>query len=307
MLSVSDEVAEALAAGQAVVALESALIAHGLPTPENLTTGRELEAIVREQGAVPATVGVIDGVARVGLSDDELARVAEGGAVKASVRDLPLAVSRSAAAATTVAGTIHLAHLVGIRVAATGGLGGVHRGASSTFDESADLSALATTPVTVVCAGVKSVLDVGATMERLETLGVPVVGYHTRTLPGFYVADAGVGLDWSVEEPREVAEVMAARDALGLAGRGLVVAQPLEDGRQLDPVVHDDALTRGLSRLVEEGVSGKAVTPFLLDHLREATEGATLRVNIEVVRANTRLAARIAVAWADHRRQRQGL
>lgn len=306
MLSVSEEVAEALAARRPVVALESALIAHGLPAPENLATGRELETIVRDGGAVPATVGVVDGTARVGLSGQELARIADGAPVKASVRDLPLAVSRSGAAATTVAATVHLAHLVGIRVAATGGLGGVHRGAWTTFDESADLPALATTPVTVVCAGVKSVLDVRATMERLETLGVPIVGYRTRSLPGFYVADAGVSLEWSVEEAGEVAEVMAARDALGLGGRGLVVAQPLADERQLDPAVHDHALARGLSRLAEEGVSGKGVTPFLLDHLREATEGATVRVNLDVVRANASLAARIAVAWADHRRQRQG-
>lgn len=305
MLSVSDEVAEALAAGRPVVALESALIAHGLPAPENLATGRELEATVRDQGAVPATVGVLDGTARVGLSEDELARIAESAPIKASVRDLPLAVSRSATAATTVAGTIHLAHLVGIRVGATGGLGGVHRGASTTFDESADLPVLAATPVTVVCAGVKSVLDVGATMERLETLGVPVVGYHTHSLPGFYVADAGVALDWSVEEAGEVAEIMAARDAVGLAGRGLVVAQPLPAERQLDPAVHDDALARGLSRLAEEGVSGKSVTPFLLEHLHEATEGATVRVNVDVVRANASLAARVAVAWTDRRRRRE--
>lgn len=306
MLSVSDEVAEALAAGQPVVALESALVAHGLPSPENLATGQKTEAIVRDHGAVPATVGVLDGVARVGLSEEELARIADVGSLKASVRDLPLAVSRSATAATTVAGTIHLAHLVGIRVGATGGLGGVHRGAATTFDESADLLALATTPVTVVCAGVKSVLDVGATMERLETLGVPVVGYGTRSLPGFYVADAGVDLDWSVEEPGEVAQVMAACDTLGLAGRGLVVAQPLPEERQLDPAAHDDALTRGLSRLAEKGVSGKSVTPFLLESVREATEGETVRVNIDVMRANARLAAWIAVAWADHRRRRQG-
>lgn len=305
VISVADEVAEAIAAGRPVVALESVLIAHGLPAPDNLATGRELEAVVRRAGALPATVGMLDGTARVGLTEEELARLTEAEPTKLSVRDLPLAVARGAAGATTVAATAHLAHRVGIRLVATGGLGGVHRGASTTFDESADLPTLATTPATIVCAGVKSVLDVEATMERLETLGVPVVGYRTRSLPGFYVADAGVALDWSVDEPRQVAETMAARDALGLGGRGLVIAQPLPDEAQLNPAVHDEALARGLERLSEEHVVGKAVTPFLLDHLHEATQGATLRVNVEVARANARLAADVAACWADQRRRRR--
>jgi pseudouridine-5'-phosphate glycosidase len=279
------------------VALESTIIAHGLPRPRNLAVARELEAAVRAAGAVPATIAVLDGQPCVGLDEDELARIATTDVAKLSVRDLPLAAARGADGATTVAATAHLAALAGIRVFATGGLGGVHRGARESWDESADLLALARTPITVVAAGVKSILDVGATLERLETLGVGVAGWRTDRFPGFYLTDGGFDLDWRVEGADEVAAAMAAADALGVQG-ALVVANPVDAAQQLDPEEHERVLGEGLAAAGAAGVTGKAVTPFLLDHLHRATDGRSLEVNIAVARGNASVAGAIAAAWA---------
>jgi pseudouridylate synthase len=297
---VSPEVRDALAAGGAVVALESTIIAHGLPRPRNLEVARELEAQVREAGAVPATIAVLDGVPRVGLDEGALERIAGEDVVKLSARDLPLAVARGASGATTVAATAHLAARAGIRVFATGGLGGVHRGARESWDESADLLALAHTPITVVAAGVKSILDVGATLERLETLGVAVAGWRTDRFAGFYLADSGHALDWRVDAPEEVAAAMAAADALGVHS-ALVVANPIAAERQLDPAEHDRALATGLEVAGIDGITGKDVTPFLLDHLHRVTGGRSLEVNVEVARGNAAVAGAIAAAWAARR------
>ncbi|MFC0531123.1 pseudouridine-5'-phosphate glycosidase [Phytohabitans kaempferiae] len=295
-IRVGPEVAEAQRAGRPVVALESTIVAHGLPRPENLRVAREIEEAVRAAGAVPATIGMIDGELLVGLDDAQLTRLATAdGVAKLSVRDLPVAAAAAVDGATTVAATSAVAVAAGIRVFATGGLGGVHREA---YDESNDLITLARTPITVVCAGVKSILDVGATLERLETLGVPVLGYGTRRFPGFYITDAGFDLDWSVETPEQVAAVMAAQRAQGVHIGGLVVANPLPLAEQLDPELHDRTLAEGLTRLRSEGITGKAVTPFLLAHFHAATEGASLAVNIRIILRNADLAARIAVAAA---------
>jgi pseudouridine-5'-phosphate glycosidase len=293
-----EEVADALRRGLPVVALESTILSHGLPRPRNLTVGREIEATVRAAGAVPATIGVIGGRVVVGLDDAQVERLALGdGVLKVSVRDLPAATAAGADGATTVASTAALAARAGIGVFATGGLGGVHRGFAETGDESADLGALARTPITIVCAGVKSILDVPLTLERLETLSVTVVGYGTTQFPGFYLSDSGFGLDWRVDSPAEVAAVVAARDALHLPG-ALVVANPLPVAEQLDPALHDRVLAEGLAGLGREGVTGKAVTPYLLAHFHEATGGASLDVNVRIILRNADLAARIAVASA---------
>jgi pseudouridylate synthase len=295
--TLSEPVREALDAGGAVVALESTIIAHGLPRPRNLAVARELEAAVRDAGAVPATIAVLDGEPRIGLDDDALERIASTDMAKLSVRDLPLAAARGADGATTVAATAHLAAHAGIRVFATGGLGGVHLGARESWDESADLLALARTPITVVAAGVKSILDVGATLERLETLGVAVAGWRTSRFPGFYLTDGGFDLDWRVDGPEEVAAAMAQADALGVDA-ALVVANPVDAAQQLDPAEHERVLADGLERARAAGISGKAVTPFLLDHLHRATEGRSLEVNIAVARGNASVAGAIAAAWA---------
>jgi pseudouridine-5'-phosphate glycosidase len=296
----SPEVAEALDRGGAVVALESTIIAHGLPRPRNLDVARALEADVRAAGAVPATIAMLDGEVHVGLEDWGLRRIAGHEVAKLSVRDLALAAARRANGATTVASTAHLAARAGIRVFATGGLGGVHRDARESWDESADLLALARTPITVVAAGVKSILDVGATLERLETLGVAVAGWRTSRFPGFYLADGGFDLDWRVDGPEEVAAAMAQADALGV-GAALVVANPVDPAEQLDAAEHERALADGLARAREAGVTGKAVTPFLLDHLHRATGGRSLDVNVAVARGNAAVAGAIAAAWAARR------
>jgi pseudouridine-5'-phosphate glycosidase len=287
------EVAEALAWGKPVVALESTLIAHGLPRPENLSLAHELEAIVREEGGVPATVGVMQGTPVVGLDEGELECIASGAEVpKLSVRDLAPAIACGSDGATTVASTALLASRVGIRVFATGGLGGVHRDAHETFDESADLTTLSRTPIAVICAGVKSILDVGATLERLETLNVTVVGYRTRRFPGFFVADSGFGLDWSVETPHAAAAVLQSQ----LHDAGVIVANPVAAEDQLDPDLHWRVLDEGLAALREQAIRGKAITPFLLDFFRTRTGGVSVEVNLKLVRANARLAAQIAAA-----------
>ena len=289
---------DANASGRAVVALESTIISHGLPTETSARTAREIEAAVRRAGAVPATIAVVDGAVRVGLSDDALVRVAEeDGVVKTSVRDLGPVLARRLTGATTVAATSYVAHLAGIRVFATGGLGGVHRGARDTWDESADLAALAAAPVTVVCAGVKSILDPAATLERLESLSVPVLGYGTDALPGFYVRDAGLPVPWRVDSADEVAEIMRARAALRLP-QGIVVAQPVAAADEMDRDLHDRTLTAGLAEVERRGVVGKDVTPFLLAWFHEHTGGASLAANVALVLANAELAAAIAAASA---------
>lgn len=297
-LQIHPEVADALETGRPVVALESTIISHGLPRPDNLRVAREIEQSVRDGGAVPATIAVVDGIPRIGLDDEALRTVAESDSVvKVSVRDLGTLVAKRGNGATTVAATSHLASLAGIRVFATGGLGGVHRGARDTWDESADLTTLSTTPVVVVCAGVKSILDVAATLERLETLNVPVVGYRTDRFPGFYLADSGFSLDWRVDSPAEVAAVMHARAALE-CDSGLVVVNPVAPEDELDRALHDSVLTAGLAAADQAGVRGKDVTPFLLDFFHTATSGRSLEVNVALVRSNARLAAEIATADA---------
>jgi pseudouridine-5'-phosphate glycosidase len=294
-MRIDPQVAEAIAAGRPVVALESAIVTHGLPRPRNLEVARELEAAVHDAGALPATVAVVDGEARVGLDDAALAALAEGDDVdKCSVPDLAPLAARRGHGGTTVAATAHLAARAGIRVFATGGLGGVHRGARDTWDESADLETLARTGIVVVCAGVKSILDVGATLERLETLSVTVVGYRTDRFPGFYLSDSGHPVPWRVDSPAELRDLTLAARELGTDDRAVVVANPLPDDEQLDPELHDRVLAEGLAAAERAGVSGKDVTPFLLDHLARETGGASLDANVRLALRNARLAAEIA-------------
>ncbi|MGW6458086.1 pseudouridine-5'-phosphate glycosidase [Streptomyces sp. NPDC055078] len=297
LTQMSEEVSEALAAHRPVVALESTIIAHGLPRPRNLAVAAELEGLVRSEGAVPATVAVLDGRIHIGLDKHRLERVAhEDGVRKLGRRDLAPAVAALASGATTVSATAFLAARAGIRVFATGGLGGVHREWTHSQDESADLRVLAQTPITVVCAGVKSVLDVPATLQRLETLGVSVLGYGTDRFPGFYLAASGEPVDWTVHSPEEVAEVVHAREALGAPESALVVANPVPESEQLDPALHDRVLGEALDECRERGIVGQGVTPFLLDFLTRRTDGASLEANVSAVRGNVRLAARIAAA-----------
>ncbi|MEU6290457.1 pseudouridine-5'-phosphate glycosidase [Streptomyces sp. NPDC046988] len=299
MLVVSEEVRAAIDAHEPVVALESTIIAHGLPRPRNLLVAGELEEVVRREGAVPATIAVLDGRPHVGLDKEQLERVAnEDGIRKLGHRDLPLAVAAGASGATTVSATALLAALAGVRVFATGGLGGVHREWTVTQDESADLGLLARARITVVCAGVKSILDVPATLQRLETLGVSVAGYGTDRFPGFYLSDSGHPVDWTLDSPEQVAAVMRAQDALDGPRSAFVVANPVPEEEQLDPTLHARVLAEALRACEAEGVTGQAVTPFLLDHLVRHTDGASLSANLAAVRGNVRLAARIATAWA---------
>lgn len=299
-LELTEQVREALATGAPVVALESTIISHGLPRPDNLRIAREIEAAVRCEGAVPATIAVVDGRVRIGLDDEALAAVAgRDDVVKAGVRDLAVIVARSGCGATTVASTAHLAALAGISVFATGGLGGVHRGAAATFDESADLVTLSRVPVTVVCAGVKSILDVAATLERLETLGVGLLGYGSNEFPGFYLTSSGHRLEHRVDSPEQVAAVMRARATLGTDSSALVVAYPLPSHEQLDPTLHDRVLRSALEDAAAQGIHGKAATPFLLAQFHQDTAGLSLAVNTTIVVRNAALAARIAVAAAQ--------
>jgi pseudouridylate synthase len=294
----SPPVRAALDAGQPVVALESTIISHGLPRPGNLDAARSFEALLTEAGVTPATIAVIDGVPRVGLSGADLERIAlDDDVIKVSRRDLPLAMAGKRTAGTTVAATSALAARAGIRVFATGGLGGVHRGFAESLDESGDLTALARTPITVVSAGVKSILDIPATLERLETLGVAVAGYRTSRFPAFYLTDSGLDLDWRLDSPQQVAEVMAARDQLGERA-ALLVANPLPRDAQLDPGRHDRALADAVAAAARAGVQGKAVTPYLLTQMSEATGGDSVAVNLIVARGNIALAGQIAAAWS---------
>jgi len=299
MIELGAEVAEALAAGSPVVALESTLIAHGLPRPGNAGVARELEQAVRDHGATPATIALLDGVVRIGLDDAALEAIATRDDVaKCSARDLPIAVARGATGATTVAATAHLAAQAGIALFATGGLGGVHRGARDTWDESADLVALSRTGVCIVCAGVKSILDVPATLERLESLGVGVAGYGTDRFPGFYLTDSGHPVPWRVDTPEQVAAALRARAELGLAGTALVIGNPLPESEQLDPGLHARVLAEALAAAEREGVRGRDITPFLLARFHAESAGESLRANVRLVLRNAQLAARIAVAAA---------
>jgi len=295
--TVSAEVAEALAGNRPVVALESTIISHGLPRPRNHEAALEFEQLLRDKGVTPATIAVLDGVPRIGLDAEGARRIAEEELAKASVRDLPIIAATGLSAATTVAATSHLAALAGVRVFATGGLGGVHRGANETFDESADLSTLAVTPITVVSAGVKSVLDIAATLERLETLSVPVIGYGTTVFPSFWLRESEFTLDWSVDTAEQVAAVMRSQDELG-HGQGIVVANPIPADRAWEKEEHDRILSLALAQADAAGVTGKAVTPFLLLKIVELSGGRSLEVNLDLARNNVRVAGDIATAWA---------
>jgi pseudouridine-5'-phosphate glycosidase len=294
--SYTPEVSEALNSGAPVVALESTIISHGLPRPENMRVAAEVEETVRSRGAVPATIAMLEGRVHIGLNHNELEQIAtRDDVVKTSIRDLATVAARKGFAATTVAATSHLATLAGISVFATGGLGGVHRRARESWDESADLTALSQLPITIVCSGVKSILDVGATLERLETLNVGVIVYGSQQFPGFYLSDSGFTVDWSLSDPAEIADVMAARRRLAITS-GLVIAHPLPLKSQLDPDLHDQVLVDGLKLADSKKIAGKDVTPFLLDHFHRSTHGQSLVVNTEIIVRNAELAARIAVA-----------
>ena len=298
-IRVADYVREAIAAGRPVVALESTIFTHGLTRPRNVEVALDAEQRLRDSGVLPATIGVVDGTPTVGLSEQQIRMLGADDVpvVKLGIRDLPVAVAKQLHGGTTVSATALLAHRAGIDVFATGGLGGVHRGAASTFDESADLVALATLPIVVVCGGVKSVLDIPATLERLETLGVIVVGYRTTRFPGFYVRDSGCDVD-EVESAQQAAEVARARDGLGLRS-AVLVGNPVAAEAQIDPELHDRVLTEAERAAAEAGTRGKAITPFLLDHMHRATEGRSLETNVAVYRGNVAVAAEIAHALAS--------
>lgn len=291
----SPEVEQALKSNSPVVALESTIISHGLPRPTNLEVAREVEDIVRENGATPATIALIDGVAHIGLIDEQLIAIANrDDVIKASTRDLAIASAKRLSAATTVAATAHLAAKAGIKVFATGGLGGVHRGANESFDESADLTALSTLDMTVVCAGVKSILDVAATLERLETYAIGVVGYRTKRFPGFYLTDSGFELEYQVDSANEIAMIINARSLMGTANNALIVANPVSN--QMDRSLHDRLLESGLKAAKEKNIHGKETTPFLLEFFHTESKGESLRVNIEIIKGNSALAAQIAAS-----------
>ncbi|MFB2585704.1 pseudouridine-5'-phosphate glycosidase [Herbiconiux liukaitaii] len=295
-LAISPEVRTAVAEGRPVLALESTIFTHGLPRPRNVEVALEAEETVRAAGVVPATIGLVDGVPTVGLSTDEIVRLSNDDAVaKVSLRDVPVVSAKKWNGGTTVAATAYLAALAGVRVFSTGGLGGVHRGAETTFDESADLGTLATLPLVVVSAGVKSILDIPLTLERLETLNLAVVGYRTTDYPGFYISDSGYDIEYSVDGPEEIARIVAARDALKIAST-LLVANPVAADKQLDPAVHDSVLAEALAAADAAGISGNDTTPFLLDYVQRTTGGVSLDVNVEVYRGNVALGAQIALA-----------
>ncbi|MBX3312222.1 MAG: pseudouridine-5'-phosphate glycosidase [Microbacteriaceae bacterium] len=292
-INVSKAVSAALDANKPVVALESTIISHGLPRPRNLQAAIEFEDLVASYGATPATIAVLDGIAHVGLEKNEVERISNEDIAKASIRDLPILTARKGSGATTVAATAYLAAKAGIKVFATGGLGGVHRGANESFDESADLSAMATNPVAIVSAGAKSVLDLSATLERLETLSVPVLGYKTNFFPSFWLSKSDLELDWRVENASEIAAVYKAQRALK-QDQGILVANPIPEDQQWEKEEHDRILAEGVAAAVAQNVTGKAVTPFLLSYVVEASNGRSLEVNLDLVRNNIKLAAEIA-------------
>ena len=294
-IKLSAEVSAAIKAGKPIVALESTIISHGLPRPSNLEVALECERIVRDAGAVPATIALLDGKILVGLERSELEAIANRDDIsKASIRDLAIIVAQGKSAATTVAATAHIAAIAGIHVFATGGLGGVHRGANESFDESADLTALANVDMTMICAGVKSILDVPATLERLETLAISLVGYKTTAFPGFYLTDSGYTLEHRVDSPAEIAAIIKARKEVGTLSKALVVANPVV--KEMDKARHDEILKSGLEKAEQQGVVGKNVTPFLLEHFHTTSKGESLAINTEIIKANCLLGAQIAVA-----------
>ena len=291
----SAEVSAAIAAGTPIVALESTIISHGLPRPSNLAVARECESIIRQRGAIPATIALLDGVVHIGLEANELDAIANRDDIsKASSRDLAIIIAQGKSAATTVAATAHIAAIAGIKVFATGGLGGVHRGANESFDESADLTALSQLDMTVVCAGVKSILDVHATLERLETLAIGVVGYKTNRFPGFYLTDSGFEIEHRVDSAEEIAAIINARTQVSTSNQALIVTNPVE--KQMDKARHDEILASGLSNAARDGIDGKYVTPYLLEHFHTASKGESLAINTEIIKSNCALAADIAMA-----------
>ena len=291
----SAEVSAAIAAGTPIVALESTIISHGLPRPSNLLVAQECESIIRARGAVPATIALLDGVVHIGLEASELDAIANRDDIsKASSRDLAIIIAQGKSAATTVAATAHIAAIAGIKVFATGGLGGVHRGANESFDESADLTALSQLDITVVCAGVKSILDVHATLERLETLAIGIVGYKTNRFPGFYLTDSGFEIEHRVDSAQEVAAIIKARSQVATSHHALIVTNPVE--KQMDKARHDEILATGMTNAARDGIDGKYVTPYLLEHFHTASKGESLAINTEIIKSNCALAADIAMA-----------
>ena len=297
-IDISNEVQKALEQGKPVVALESTIISHGMPYPKNVETALTVEKIVRKGGATPATIAIIQGRLKVGLTEEEIDMLGKTGqdVVKTSRRDIPFVIASQLGGATTVASTMIIAHLAGIRIFATGGIGGVHRGAERSFDISADLEELGRTDVAVVCAGVKSILDIPLTLEYLETKGVPVVGYQTEELPAFYTRKSGHGVDYTVETPEALAAALKAKWDLGLHG-GVVVANPVPKAFEMDFDTINNAIERALEEADRLGITGKESTPFLLAKVKELTGGDSLRSNIELVYNNARLAAQLAVAY----------
>ena len=294
-LKLSPTVAAAISEGKPVIALESTIISHGMPYPQNLETARLCEAEARKNGAEPATVAVIHGQLCAGLTDEELEYLAKAGpnVAKASRRDLPVLIARKADGATTVAATMIVAAMAGIRVFATGGIGGVHRGAETTMDISADLEELAQTPVAVVCAGAKSILDLGLTLEYLETKGVPVIGYRTKTLPAFYTYESDFSVDYRMDTPKEIADAINAQRKIGYPG-GMLITDPIPEEYAMPKAVIDAAIEQALKEATEKGIKGKATTPFLLARVCELTGGESLKSNIKLVLNNVALAAQIA-------------
>jgi pseudouridylate synthase len=297
-LVISEEVRAALQDGRPVVALESTIIAHGMPFPRNIETALLVEQTVRDAGAIPATCAILLGKLKAGLSEDEIEMLGKAGlhVPKASRRDLPYLVSQGKNGATTVAATMIVAHMAGIRIFATGGIGGVHRGAASTMDVSADLQELARTPVAVVSAGAKRILDLGLTLEYLETHGVPVLGYQTDEFPGFYSRQSGFGVDCRLDTPKEMADLLKVKWEMGLQG-GVVIANPVPEQYQLDDVLLEKTILQALEEANQLGIRGKNITPFLLAKVESLTHGESLHTNIQLVLNNARLAAAIAVAF----------
>ena len=294
-ITYSTEVSAAIAARTPIVALESTIISHGLPRPSNLLVAQECESIIRARGAVPATIALLDGIVHIGLEASELDAIANRDDIsKASSRDLAIIIAQGKSAATTVAATAHIAAIAGIKVFATGGLGGVHRGAHESFDESADLTALSQLDMTVVCAGVKSILDVHATLERLETLAIGIVGYRTNRFPGFYLTDSGFEIEHRVDSAEEIAAIIGARSQVATSNHALIVTNPVE--KQMDKARHDEILATGMANAARDGIDGKYVTPYLLEHFHTASKGESLAINTEIIKSNCALAADIAMA-----------
>ncbi|GFP78100.1 pseudouridine-5'-phosphate glycosidase [Clostridium fungisolvens] len=297
-LDINPEVKKALEEGKPVVALESTIISHGMPYPQNVSTALAVEQIIRDNGAVPATIAILGGVLKVGLTEAEIDHLGKAGnVIKTSRRDIPFIIAKKADGATTVASTMIIAALAGIKVFATGGIGGVHREAQETFDISADLQEFAHTNVAVVCAGAKSILDIGLTLEYLETYGVPVVGFKTEELPAFYTRKSGFGVDYKVEDEKELAEAIKAKWDLGLNG-GVVIANPIHEQYQMDYDTINNAIENALKEAKEKGIKGKESTPFLLAKVKEITGGASLDSNIKLVFNNAEVAAKLAVELA---------